>query len=182
MLFNYSGRTEFQHTIAGARMGAPSSRRSVQFERKPSKRYDRRQSHIIRDKMRKEAEERKNAPAVDKKDDSKSQPLEIRSDKSELTRRTDSVATSQSKTDDIKTENRKSGCEPINKPCSTNIIDEDPLLIPIPPISARSNSAAKKTVGSFQTTSKGGSDTKSDLNTNKDGIGGISQYSLIIFS
>ena len=97
MLFNYSGRTEFQHTIAGARMGAPSSRRSVQFERKPSKRYDRRQSHMIRDKMRKEAEERKNAPAVDKKDDSKSQPLEIRSDKSELTRRTDSVAISQSK-------------------------------------------------------------------------------------
>ena len=81
-----------------------------------------------------------------------------------------------------KTENRKSGCEPINKPCLTNIIDEDPLLIPIPPISARSNSSAKKTVGSFQTTSKGGSDTKSDLNTNKDGIGGISHYAIIIFS
>ena len=160
-------------------MGAPSSRRSVQFERKPSKRYDRRQSHIIRDKMRKEAEERKNAPAVDKKDDSKSQPLEIRSDKSELTRRTDSVAISQSKTDDIKTENRKSGCEPINKPCSTNIIDEDPLLIPIPPISARSNSSA--TAGSIQSTSKGYSDTKSDLSTNKDGIGGISHYSLLYF-
>ncbi len=44
--FRYSGRTEFQNTVVSR------SRRVVQFERRPSKRYERRQSHVIREKDR----------------------------------------------------------------------------------------------------------------------------------
>jgi hypothetical protein len=56
--FRYSGRTEFQNTVTSR------SRRAVQFERRPSQRYARRQSHVLRekdrDKNRKEAEARFN--------------------------------------------------------------------------------------------------------------------------
>lgn len=52
--FRYSGRTEFQNTVTSR------SRRVVQFERRPSQRYARRQSHVLREKdrerKRKEAE------------------------------------------------------------------------------------------------------------------------------
>lgn len=44
--FRYSGRTEFQNTVTSR------SRRVVQFERRPSQRYARRQSHVIREKER----------------------------------------------------------------------------------------------------------------------------------
>eukprot|EP00095_Tigriopus_kingsejongensis_P010206 snap_masked-scaffold704_size109063-processed-gene-0.4 protein:Tk10206 transcript:snap_masked-scaffold704_size109063-processed-gene-0.4-mRNA-1 annotation:"band -like protein 5" len=42
--FRYSGRTEFQNTVASR------SRRTVQFERRPSQRYARRQSHVVRER------------------------------------------------------------------------------------------------------------------------------------
>lgn len=45
--FRYSGRTEFQNTVTSSR-----SRRTVQFERRPSQRYARRQSHVLREKDR----------------------------------------------------------------------------------------------------------------------------------
>merc|ERR550534_141954 len=45
--FRYSGRTEFQNTVTSSR-----SRRTVQFERRPSQRYARRQSHVVREKDR----------------------------------------------------------------------------------------------------------------------------------
>ncbi|XP_065348442.1 band 4.1-like protein 5 isoform X1 [Cloeon dipterum] len=44
--FRYSGKTEFQTTITSR------SRRSVQFERRPSQRYARRQSHVLRERQR----------------------------------------------------------------------------------------------------------------------------------
>jgi FERM adjacent (FA) len=44
--FRYSGKTEFQTTITSR------SRRSVQFERRPSQRYARRQSHVMRERQR----------------------------------------------------------------------------------------------------------------------------------
>ena len=44
--FRYSGRTEFQNTVNSR------SRRVVQFERRPSQRYARRQSHVLREKDR----------------------------------------------------------------------------------------------------------------------------------
>ncbi|XP_024080607.1 band 4.1-like protein 5 isoform X8 [Cimex lectularius] len=44
--FRYSGKTEFQTTQLNR------ARRSVQFERKPSQRYARRQSHVLREKNR----------------------------------------------------------------------------------------------------------------------------------
>lgn len=47
--FRYSGRTEFQNTVQSR------ARRTVQFERQPSKRYERRQSHVIREKRKSES-------------------------------------------------------------------------------------------------------------------------------
>ncbi|KAL0267686.1 UNVERIFIED_CONTAM: hypothetical protein PYX00_009879 [Menopon gallinae] len=44
--FRYSGKTEFQTTQQNR------ARRSVQFERKPSQRYARRQSHVLREKQK----------------------------------------------------------------------------------------------------------------------------------
>lgn len=40
----FSGRTEFQNTVASR------ARRTVQFERRPSQRYARRQSHVMRER------------------------------------------------------------------------------------------------------------------------------------
>ena len=63
--FRYSGRTEFQNTVTSR------SRRVVQFERRPSQRYARRQSHVLREKDRerkkKEVEVKLEAATASKK-------------------------------------------------------------------------------------------------------------------
>lgn len=46
--FRYSGKTEFQTTQHN------KARRTVQFERRPSQRFARRQSHVLREKQKKQ--------------------------------------------------------------------------------------------------------------------------------
>ena len=48
--FRYSGHTEFQNAVAGG----GRARRTMSFERRPSQRYARRQSHVLREKRKAE--------------------------------------------------------------------------------------------------------------------------------
>lgn len=54
--FRYSGKTEFQTTQLNR------ARRTVQFERRPSQRYARRQSHVLRERQRQQVEQTQSSP------------------------------------------------------------------------------------------------------------------------
>uniref|UniRef100_A0A6A7FV05 Moesin/ezrin/radixin homolog 1 n=1 Tax=Hirondellea gigas TaxID=1518452 RepID=A0A6A7FV05_9CRUS len=54
--FRYSGRTEFQNTLT------QRTRRTCQFERRPSQRFARRQSHVLREKHRVRRADSETAP------------------------------------------------------------------------------------------------------------------------
>ncbi|XP_023290108.1 band 4.1-like protein 5 isoform X2 [Orussus abietinus] len=56
--FRYSGKTEFQTTQLNR------ARRTVQFERRPSQRYARRQSHILRERQRQQVDQTPQSSAV----------------------------------------------------------------------------------------------------------------------
>lgn len=58
--FRYSGKTEFQTTQLNR------ARRTVQFERRPSQRYARRQSHVLRERQRDKTEKPKTADENEK--------------------------------------------------------------------------------------------------------------------
>ncbi|XP_017763192.1 PREDICTED: band 4.1-like protein 5 [Eufriesea mexicana] len=63
--FRYSGKTEFQTTQLNR------ARRTVQFERRPSQRYARRQSHVLRERQRQQVEQpQPPAPVVNNEDES----------------------------------------------------------------------------------------------------------------
>lgn len=71
--FRYSGRTEYQSTYQNR------ARRTVQLERKPSQRYGRRQSHVLREREREKDKERvseASGSAVTSRDKSVTTPTE----------------------------------------------------------------------------------------------------------
>ena len=61
--FRYSGKTEFQNTVGASRGG----RRTVQFERRPSQRYARRQSHVLREREKERRAKKKEAEEEESK-------------------------------------------------------------------------------------------------------------------
>lgn len=64
--FRYSGRTEYQSTFQN------KARRTVQLERKPSQRYGRRQSHVLREREREKEREHVSSTSSEK---SASEPI-----------------------------------------------------------------------------------------------------------
>ncbi|XP_050316156.1 band 4.1-like protein 5 [Anthonomus grandis grandis] len=56
--FRYSGRTEYQSTYQNR------ARRTVQLERKPSQRYGRRQSHVLRERQKQQSAQQGNEPEM----------------------------------------------------------------------------------------------------------------------
>ncbi|KOX81232.1 Band 4.1-like protein 5 [Melipona quadrifasciata] len=62
--FRYSGKTEFQTTQLNR------ARRTVQFERRPSQRYARRQSHVLRERQRQQVEQPQPPAVVNNEEES----------------------------------------------------------------------------------------------------------------
>ena len=87
----------------------------------------------------------------------------------------DSSLARKTHNDDIKTENRKSGCEPV-KVSSTNVLEEDPIHIPIPSTSSRSNSSANKSSSNAPRTEPSGIKSNQEFTVSKDGIGGMCNF------
>ncbi|CAG9861121.1 unnamed protein product [Phyllotreta striolata] len=67
--FRYSGRTEYQSTYQNR------ARRTVQLERKPSQRYGRRQSHVLREREREKEKEQVSSNSSEKSTATPTEPL-----------------------------------------------------------------------------------------------------------
>ncbi|CAH1973918.1 unnamed protein product [Acanthoscelides obtectus] len=67
--FRYSGRTEYQSTYQNR------ARRTVQLERKPSQRYGRRQSHVLRERERETQHQQVSSTSSDKSTATTSEPI-----------------------------------------------------------------------------------------------------------
>merc|ERR1719232_850460 len=135
--FRYSGRTEFQNTVTSR------SRRVVQFERRPSQRYARRQSHVLREKDRerkkKEVEVKLEAAASKKKSE---QTVEAVGN--EATKQPPKKATEGAKAIEVKKEEAES------KTASTEAENRlDDLIKSLQKVSTASASPTTSTVTSF---------------------------------
>ncbi|CAH1104017.1 unnamed protein product [Psylliodes chrysocephalus] len=67
--FRYSGRTEYQSTYQNR------ARRTVQLERKPSQRYGKRQSHVLREREREKEREHVSSNSSDKSTTTPTEPI-----------------------------------------------------------------------------------------------------------
>lgn len=135
--FRYSGRTEFQNTVTSR------SRRVVQFERRPSQRYARRQSHVLREKDRerkkKEVEVKLEAAASKKKSE---QTVEAVGN--EAAKQPPKKATEGAKAIEVKKEEAES------KTASTEAENRlDDLIKSLQKVSTASASTTTSTVTSF---------------------------------
>ena len=158
--FRYSGRTEFQNTVTERR----SRRTTVQFERRPSQRYARRQSHVLREKDR----ERKKREAEAKLESSKKKT----STKTTTTTTATPAAPATETSEAVATATLVEPIKPNEAPAPTSDAENrlDDLIKSLQKVSVASTSAASSVSTVTSATSFKPSTTNSEIPNNQSGL------------